>query len=346
MTSPVKPLRNKLPWDLLTTWNKKFSFELVFEGVVAVAETASPDLGSLISERRNPRSTDIDLMSSAEIVACMNAEDRGVPEAVAVEAAAIASAVDRIVAAFEAGGRLVYIGAGTSGRLGVLDASECPPTFSVPPGMVVGLIAGGDHALRSSIEAAEDDEGAGAADLDAIGLTSRDVVVGIAVSGRTPYVVGALRRARAVGAGTVALSCNPQSPIAGLAEIAISPVVGPEVVTGSTRLKSGTAQKMVLNMLSTASMVRTGKTWGNLMVDVTISNRKLADRAAGILCQATGCGAEEARTLLDESGGSVKLAILMQITGKDADAAGADLAAAGGFLRAAIERAGKTPAAP
>jgi N-acetylmuramic acid 6-phosphate etherase len=305
-----------------------------------------PDPDTLVSERRNPRSTEIDLMSAAEIVACMNAEDHLVAEAVAAEATAIAAAVDRIVAAFEAGGRLIYIGAGTSGRLGVLDASECPPTFSVPSGMVVGLIAGGDRALRTSVEAAEDDAATGAADLDAIGLSARDVVVGIAVSGRTPYVVGALRHARDVGAGTVALSCNPGSMIADIADIAISPVVGPEVVTGSTRLKSGTAQKMVLNMLSTASMIRIGKTWGNLMVDVTISNRKLADRAEGILREATGCSADEARRLLAQSGGSVKLAILMQITGKDADAARADLEAERGFLRRAIDRAGKNPVQP
>jgi len=311
-----------------------------------VPKVSSSGSNLLVSEQRNPRSAAIDLMTSAQIVALMNAEDRAVSEAVAAEAASIARAVDRIVTSFEAGGRLVYIGAGTSGRLGVLDASECPPTFSVPPEMVVGIIAGGDRALRTSVEAAEDDAATGAADLAAIGLTARDVVVGIAVSGRTPYVVGALRYARDLGAGTVALSCNAGAPIADIADIAISPVVGPEVVTGSTRLKSGTAQKMVLNMLSTASMIRIGKTWGNLMVDVTISNRKLADRAQGILREATGCGAEEAGRLLQESGGSVKLAILMQITGKTAAAARADLAAERGFLRRAIDRAGKNPAAP
>ncbi|QBY02462.1 N-acetylmuramic acid 6-phosphate etherase [Rhodophyticola sp. CCM32] len=305
---------------------------------------SSSALELLVSERRNTRSMDIDLMSSAEIVACMNAEDRGVADAIATEAAAISAAVDRIVAAFDAGGRLIYIGAGTSGRLGVLDASECPPTFSVPPDMVVGIIAGGDRALRVSVEAAEDDEATGAADLDAIGLTERDVVVGIAVSGRTPYVVGALRYASGRGAGTVSLSCNPDALIAGIADIAISPVVGPEIVTGSTRLKSGTAQKMVLNMLSTASMIRIGKTWGNLMVDVTISNRKLAERAEGILREATGCGTADAQSLLKASGGNVKLAILMQITGKPADAARADLEAERGFLRKAIERAGTNPA--
>ncbi|MGP1396122.1 MAG: N-acetylmuramic acid 6-phosphate etherase [Inquilinaceae bacterium] len=305
----------------------------------------SSDLQSLVSEGRNPRTTEIDLMSSAEIVACMNAEDRLVADAVAAEASSIAQAVDRIVVAFETGGRLIYIGAGTSGRLGVLDASECPPTFSVPPEMVVGLIAGGDRALRKSIEAAEDDENQGASDLDAVSVNGKDVVVGIAVSGRTPYVVGALRHARDIGAGTVALSCNPDSLIAEISDIAISPVVGPEVLTGSTRLKSGSAQKMVLNMLSTASMIRLGKTYGNLMVDVSISNRKLADRAQGIVREATGCSDAEARELLERSGGSVKLAILMQIAGLDADAARADLEAERGVLRRAIERAGKDPAA-
>ena len=285
-------------------------------------------------------------MDAAGIVACMSDEDRMVADAVATEASSIAQAVDRIVAALKAEGRLIYIGAGTSGRLGVLDASECPPTFSIPPEMVVGLIAGGDRALRRSVEAAEDDEAQGASDLDAAGVTDKDIVVGIAVSGRTPYVVGALRHARNVGAGTIALSCNPASIIAGLADIAISPVVGPEVVTGSTRLKSGTAQKMVLNMLSTASMIRLGKTYGNLMVDVTISNRKLADRAAGIVRDATGCDDEEARDLLGKSAGSVKLAILMQVTGLDADVARANLEAERGFLRQAIARAGKTSGSP
>ncbi|MBF9044081.1 N-acetylmuramic acid 6-phosphate etherase [Rhodobacterales bacterium HKCCE4037] len=299
------------------------------------------DLHRLVSEGRNPASTDIDLMSAGEIVACMNAEDRLVADAVATQVPAIAQAVEAIVAAFEAGGRLIYIGAGTSGRLGVLDASECPPTFSVPPELVVGLIAGGDHALRHPVEAAEDSEDQGAADLDAIGISSKDIVVGIAVSGRTPYVIGALRHARAKGAATVSLACNPDTIIAGIADIAIAPVVGPEVVTGSTRLKSGTAQKMVLNMLSTASMIRSGKTFGNLMVDVSISNHKLRERAVGIVREATGCGAPEARDLLDQSGGSVKLAILMQITGAPADTARAELEAANGFLRHAIERAGK-----
>lgn len=310
-----------------------------------MSTAAKTDLASLVSEASNPRSADIDLMSAAQIVACMNDEDRGVADAVAKTLPAIATTVDRIVEAINQGGRLIYIGAGTSGRLGVLDASECPPTFSVPPEMVVGLIAGGDTALRHPVEAAEDDAAKGADDLKAIDLTARDVVVGIAVSGRTPYVIGALRYAKDLGAFTAALSCNPGSAIAKIADAAISPVVGAEVVTGSTRLKSGTAQKMVLNMLSTASMIRLGKTWGNRMVDVTISNRKLADRAADMLCDATGCDLGEAKDLLQQSGGSVKLAILMQITGLDAETARAILEAERGFLRKAIERAGKNSAA-
>ncbi|QXT40443.1 N-acetylmuramic acid 6-phosphate etherase [Gymnodinialimonas ceratoperidinii] len=303
------------------------------------------DLASLVSEARNPRSAKIDLMTASEIVTCMNVEDQGVAKAVAAEIPAIARTVDQIVEAISQGGRLIYIGAGTSGRLGVLDASECPPTFSVPDTMVVGLIAGGERALRYPVEAAEDDADQGAEDLKAIDLEARDVVVGIAVSGRTPYVIGALRHAKEVGAFTASLSCNPGSPITEIADAAISPVVGPEVITGSTRLKSGTAQKMVLNMLSTASMIRLGKTWGNRMVDVTISNQKLADRAEEMLRDATGCDAKEAQDLLRKSDGSVKLAILMQITDLDADKARAILEAEGGFLRKAIERAGKNSAA-
>ncbi len=292
---------------------------------------------SLVSEGRNVRTEDLDLLSTRDIVGRMNAEDALVADAVAAELDQIAMAVDRIVAAFEAGGRLIYVGAGTSGRLGVLDASECPPTFSVPPAMVVGLIAGGDHALRHPVEDAEDDADQGAADLDAIQLTARDVVVGIAVSGTTPYVFGALHHARAIGAGTVALSCNPGSPIAALADIAISPIVGPEALTGSTRLKSGTAQKMVLNMLTTASMVRRGKVYGNLMVDLSVSNRKLADRARGIVQDATGCDATTAVRMLEDSGNRVKLAILMTLTGLDAATGEAALDAEDGFLREAMK---------
>ena len=293
-------------------------------------------LAQLVSEGRNQRTTEIDLMSSHEIVTTINAEDQSVAEAVSRTLPQVAAAVDAIVVAFQAGGRLVYIGAGTSGRLGVLDASECPPTFGVPPRMVVGLIAGGLDALVNASEGAEDRADAGAADLAAIGISANDVVVGIAVSGRTPYVIGALEHAKAQDARTVALTCNPDSPIAGMADISIAPVVGPEVITGSTRLKSGTAQKLVLNMLSTASMVRIGKTYGNLMVDMIASNAKLVARAARMVSQATDSSLAEAEAALAAAGNDSKLAILMILTGQDAETARQSLVAAGGVLRRAI----------
>ncbi|TPJ89641.1 N-acetylmuramic acid 6-phosphate etherase [Mesorhizobium sp. B2-5-4] len=294
------------------------------------------ELGRLVSEGRNPGTVDIDLLPTIDVLRRINHEDRLVPAAVEKVLPEIATAVDRIVLAFQKGARLVYIGAGTSGRLGVLDASECPPTFGVPEGMVVGLIAGGSDALVRSTEGAEDDPKMGAKALQDITLTPDDVVVGIAVSGRTPYVIGGLTYAKKIGATTVALSCNPASAIAGIAEIAISPVVGPEVLTGSTRLKSGTAQKLVLNMLTTASMIRIGKSYQNLMVDLNPSNRKLVVRAIRIVMQATGCTAPQARQALDRTGNDVKLAILVTITGLDVEAARAALAKAGGFLRKAI----------
>jgi N-acetylmuramic acid 6-phosphate etherase len=303
---------------------------------MTASDTLQAQLQRLVSEGRNPRTTDIDLMSSLDIVGTMNAEDRSVPEAVGKTLPEIARAVDAIVAAFNSSGRLVYIGAGTSGRLGVLDASECPPTFGVPPTMVVGLIAGGLDALVNASEGAEDRSEAGAADLVDIGLTAHDVVVGIAVSGRTPYVIGAFEHAKAQGAVTVALTCNPDSPIARLADISIAPVVGPEVITGSTRLKSGTAQKLVLNMLSTASMVRIGKTFGNLMVDMIASNEKLMARAVRIVMQATDCSTEVAEAAMARAENDTKIAILTVLTGKSVDAARADLAGAGGVLRRAL----------
>jgi N-acetylmuramic acid 6-phosphate etherase len=295
------------------------------------------ELEQLVSEERNPRTMGIDLMSTPEIVATINAEDRLVPEAVGKTLPQVAQAVDAIVAAFGKGGRLVYIGAGTSGRLGVLDASECPPTFGVPPTMVVGVIAGGLGALVSAVEGAEDNAEGGAADLRAIDLSNRDVVVGIAVSGRTPYVIGALNYARALGAVTVGLTCNPDSAIAGMADISIAPLVGAEVVTGSTRLKSGTAQKLVLNMLSTASMIRIGKTYQNLMVDVRTSNEKLLARAVRIVMQATDCPEQVAEAALQRTGNDVKLAILTILTGLEIEAARAAMTKADGFLRRALE---------
>ena len=294
------------------------------------------ELERLVSEGRNPQTFDIDLLPTLEILKKINDEDRGVPEAVAAVMPEIALAVDRIVEAFKNGSRLVYMGAGTSGRLGVLDASECPPTFGVPEGMVVGLIAGGRDALVQAIEGAEDEPEAGAKALKNIDLTANDVLVGIAVSGRTPYVIGGLNYARQVGATTVALSCNAGSVIAGMADIAISPIVGPEVLTGSTRLKAGTAQKLVLNMLTTASMIRIGKSYQNLMVDVHASNNKLVARASRIVMQATDCSAEQARQALDRTHNDVKLAILVTMTGMEVEDARKTLLSAGGFLRTAI----------
>ncbi|MDP1730586.1 MAG: N-acetylmuramic acid 6-phosphate etherase [Devosia sp.] len=294
------------------------------------------ELERLVSEGRNPKTFDIDLLPTVDILSRINEEDQSVPIAVGKVIPEIALAVERIVCAFQKGARLVYMGAGTSGRLGVLDASECPPTFGVPEGMVLGLIAGGRDALVRAAEGAEDEPQEGVKALQDIRLTADDVVVGIAVSGRTPYVIGGLRYAKQVGATTVALSCNHASIIGGIADIAISPVVGPEVLTGSTRLKAGTAQKLVLNMLTTASMIRIGKSYQNLMVDVHPSNKKLVARASRIVMQATDCTAEQARQALDQTENDVKLAILITITGMEAKEARKALLNAGGFLRTAI----------
>ncbi|OXX70008.1 N-acetylmuramic acid 6-phosphate etherase [Vibrio sp. V03_P4A6T147] len=294
-------------------------------------------LSHLISEGRNPDTMDIDLLSAQEIVERLNQQDKHVPLAVEQVLPEIALAVDRITYAFKHGGRLIYIGAGTSGRLGVLDASECPPTFGVNDQMVIGLIAGGKEAMFSAKEGAEDCAELGIQDLKSIHFTDQDVVVGIAASGRTPYVIGALEYANDLGATTIALSCNPDSPIAELAQIAISPVVGPEALTGSTRLKSGTAQKLVLNMLTTASMIRLGKSYQNLMVDVKATNRKLIARAVRIVMQATDCERAEAEYLLAQSNNNVKVAILMHLTGLSYAEAMDKLTESDGFLRRAME---------
>ncbi|MGU3162163.1 N-acetylmuramic acid 6-phosphate etherase [Vibrio cholerae] len=294
-------------------------------------------LSHLVSEGRNPDTMDIDLLSSQEIVERLNQQDKQVPLAVEAVLPQIAQAVDKITAAFKQGGRLIYLGAGTSGRLGVLDASECPPTFGVSDQMVIGLIAGGKEAMFTAQEGAEDNATLGAHDLQQIDFSSKDVLVGIAASGRTPYVIGALEYANDLGATTIALSCNPDSPIAEIAQIAISPVVGPEALTGSTRLKSGTAQKLVLNMLTTASMIRLGKSYQNLMVDVRATNRKLIARAVRIVMQATDCQREEAEALLKESHNNAKLAILMHLTGMNYELATAKLSQSDGFLRRAME---------
>ncbi|EMD1211033.1 N-acetylmuramic acid 6-phosphate etherase [Vibrio alginolyticus] len=293
-------------------------------------------LSHLVSEGRNPDTMDIDLLPSLDIVQRINQQDKLVPLAVEKVLPEIAEAVDKITEAFKVGGRLFYIGAGTSGRLGVLDASECPPTFGTDPEMVVGIIAGGKEAMFRAKEGAEDDPALGEQDLKENTLTQRDVVVGIAASGRTPYVIGGLEYANELGATTVALSCNPDSPIADIADIAISPVVGPEALTGSTRLKSGTAQKLVLNMLTTASMIRLGKSYQNLMVDVKATNAKLVARAARIVMQATDCTNQEAKTALKETDYDAKLAILMILTGLDRESATEQLNAKQGHLRKVV----------
>ncbi len=293
-------------------------------------------LDSLLTEQPNPASAGIDTVSTEEMLRIINGEDRKVAEAVGREIPNIARAVDVIVAAFEAGGRLFYIGAGTSGRLGVLDASECPPTFSVSPTMVQGIIAGGEPALTRSSESTEDDPAAGAADLLARGFTARDVLVGLAASGRTPYVLGAIAEARRLGATTVGISCTPDSELARAVEIAITPVPGPEIVAGSTRLKSGTAQKLVLNMLTTGAFIRLGYVFGNLMVNVQPKNTKLVDRARRIVAQAAGISYERAGQMLEEAGNSVRTAILMAKTGIGRDEAERRLAAAGGRISRAL----------
>ena len=292
---------------------------------------------NLTTEAVNPASADLDSLATIELVRLINAEDATVAAAVAGQADRIAEAIDLVAARLADGGRLVYVGAGTSGRLGVLDAAECPPTFNADPGQVVGLIAGGERALRHAVEGAEDSPAQGAADLEAIALSARDVVVGIAASGRTPYVIGALDRARAVGAAAIGFTCNANSELAEHSDLVIAVVVGPEVLAGSTRMKAGTATKMVLNMLTTGAMVRLGKTYGNLMVDLQATNRKLVERTTGIVCRLTGLGRDDARALLDRCGGDLKTAIVSQRLGLDSDAARAKLAASGGRLRQALE---------
>lgn len=293
-------------------------------------------LEQLLTEQVNPASARIDALATEEVLRIINNEDQKVAMAVQREIPSIARAVDAIVAAFQRGGRLFYIGAGTSGRLGVLDASECPPTFSVPPEMVQGIIAGGESALSRATETTEDDPAIGCRDLVARGFTPRDVLVGIAASGRTPYVLGAVAEARRLGAVTVGISCTPDSELARAAQIAISPLVGAEVVAGSTRLKAGTAQKLVLNMLTTGAFIRMGYVYGNLMVNVQPKNTKLVDRARRILMQATGVTYERAAELLAASGNSVRAAILMGKSGMTREEAETRLAQSGGRVAQAL----------
>lgn len=296
-------------------------------------------LSELVTEGRS-RYTDLDTFSVREILTALNEEDKRVPEAVARVIPEIEEAVLRIVKALSAGGRLFYVGAGTSGRLGVLDASECPPTFGVDPELVQGVIAGGETALRHPVENVEDRREEGAHDVKARGVNQGDVVVGIAASGRTPYVLGALDEAGRVGATTVALVCNPGSPMAELVQIVIAPVVGSEVLMGSTRMKAGTAQKLVLNMLTTTTMIRLGKVYSNLMVDLQASNAKLVDRAVRIVQLATGCTPQQATESLERAGGRAKTAIVMALVGCDKTVAERLLNEAGGFVREAL-RLGK-----
>lgn len=293
-------------------------------------------LSSLGTEASTTERGDLDLLETAELVRRMNAEDQRVPLAVAEREAEIVRAVDGITERFRRGGRLIYIGAGTAGRIGVLDASECPPTFGTDPSMVVGLIAGGETAIRSAVENAEDDDAAAEASLRELGLDERDTVVGISASGRTPYVVGGLTYARSIGAFTVAIASNPDSAIGAAAEIAIEVSTGPEFISGSTRLKAGTAQKLIVNMLTTLSMIKLGKTYRGVMVDLLATNEKLHARSVRTVSQLAGVDVDAAGAALSAANGSVKLALLILATGAEAEAASAALTAADGILREAI----------
>jgi N-acetylmuramic acid 6-phosphate etherase len=289
------------------------------------------------TEARHPGTADLDELSTIELVRLMNAEDARVAVAVAAELSAIGAAIDGIAERMRRGGRLVYIGAGTSGRLGMLDASECEGTFNTAPGQIAAVIAGGPDALTGAIEDAEDDQAGGAASIADLAVADADSVVGISASGRTPFVIGALLEARRRGALTVALAANQPSPLETLADVSIAPMVGPEILTGSTRLKAGTAQKMVLNMLSTGVMVRLGKTFGNLMVDVRPKNAKLRERARRIVEEATGTSEEEARALLEATDGDVKVAVVAALGGVPLASARAALERTRGVVRLALD---------
>ena len=291
----------------------------------------------LLTERVNPASRDIETRSTVEILQIINQEDQKIAGAVAAEISRLAEAVDAVVNVIRKDGRLFYIGAGTSGRLGVLDAAECPPTFHVSPELMQGIIAGGEAALARATEATEDDPAAGKRDLMAREFTARDALVGIAASGRTPYVLGAVAAARELGALTIGVSCTPDSELSRAVKIAITPLVGPEVIAGSTRMKAGTATKLVLNMLSTAVMIRLGYVYGNLMVNVEPKNSKLADRAKRIIAESAGVNYEQAGHLLDQSAGNVRVAIVMSRLAIDREAAQARLAAAGGRVAEALQ---------
>lgn len=293
-------------------------------------------LGTLGTEIRNDRTAELDRMPVSELLSVMNAEDRTVALAVRDALSQIGDAVEAITHSLRRGGRLIYVGAGTSGRIGLLDAVECPPTFGTPPEQVVGLLAGGPGAFIVAVEGAEDEPARAVADLDEIGVNERDTVVGLAASGRTPYVVGGLQHAAAAGAVTVSVACNRDALVSRYADIPIEVITGPEVLTGSTRLKGGTAEKMVCNMLSTASMVRLGKVYGNLMVDMRATNDKLVDRARRMVSQATGADADTVAQALDAAGGHAKTAIVMLLAGFTAEEATQRLAHAQGDTRTAV----------
>ena len=298
------------------------------------------DLQKISTERRNPLSAHIDELPTLEMVKIVNGEDQKVALAVEKILPEIARAVDIITDRLARGGRLFYLGAGTSGRLGILDASECPPTYGVEPELVQGVIAGGIPAIFKAQEGAEDNPELAKEDLAERGFGKGDVLVGIAASGRTPYVIGGLQYARKLGAATIALACSANAAIAEYADIALLPVTGAEVVTGSTRMKAGTAQKLVLNMLSTVTMIKLGKVYGNLMVDVKTSNAKLEERAKNIVMEATGCSREESIAALREARGNAKLAIFIHLTGADFATGQAALARAGGHLAQALRQEG------
>lgn len=295
------------------------------------------NLKQMVTESRNENTMNIDLMNTIEMVRVINDEDKKVALAVEKELENIAAAIDKISYAFLNGGRLIYIGAGTSGRLGILDASECPPTFGTPAELVVGLIAGGKDAILRAVENAEDNKELCVCDLENINFNSKDILVGIAASGRTPYVMGGIEYAKELGAITVGVSCNPNSVLAESVKIPISPVVGGEVVTGSSRLKAGTAQKLILNMLTTGSMIKIGKVYGNLMVDVEATNEKLVERQKKIVMEATDCTREEASCALRGTGGHCKTAILMILGGLEAKEAKILLSEKKGFIREALK---------
>ncbi|WP_100157774.1 N-acetylmuramic acid 6-phosphate etherase [Proteus columbae] len=294
------------------------------------------DLSNLVTESRNYNSENIDTLSTLDMLKVINNEDKKVPLAVEKALPEIVQLVDKVAIAFSQGGRLIYCGAGTSGRLGILDASECPPTYGTPHEMVIGLIAGGHKAILQAVENAEDDIQLGEHDLRTLNFNEKDILVGIAASGRTPYVIGALNYAKSLGATTGAISCNPESPIAQIADIAITPIVGAEVVTGSSRMKAGTAQKLILNMITTGAMIKIGKVFGNLMVDVEATNAKLVERQIRIVMQATECERAIAEEALSQCQRHCKTAILMILAGVDAPQATQMLNQNKGFIRKAL----------